>query len=178
MMTRLRRTQDFMCGKGGVCIPAALLSIILYFSDVSSDLYLADQHYDNDDVVWARFTVAFILVPWILSLLEALGAVCRDFSKRHLIFLVAALFNVYPVAPLFLAIWRHCTGDKPAAVREEQLSCTLRLHEILFESLPQLLLQLYIASRTNHLNILAAFAISTSLASFVHGFVEAIFADL
>ena len=46
-----------------------ILSIGLYVSDIGTDGFRARGYYDSGDVNWFRFTLAFILIAYVLTLL-------------------------------------------------------------------------------------------------------------
>ena len=136
-------------------IPLCVLGSCLYVSDVASDIQLAIRYFEEGHVKWGICTVAFIVIPWAATLMSFIATAVAKFRKDELdmetvIMLIMALFNVAPIGILALAAWEFWKGDLTKANEKKSTSQLLQFNEILFESLPQLSLQLYIRFKICH----------------------------
>ena len=83
-------------------ITLALLTSILYFTDIGLDIKLAVRYFESGDVNWASCTTAFIAIPWFFmgfgaAILLVAGAV--NLTKG---------FNIFP--RLFAAVLAIAIG--------------------------------------------------------------------
>ena len=165
-------------------LPSLLFSAILYVLDIGSDIWLAVQYFTEGDLWWGSLTVAFIVVPWIVSWVLPFCAWTNDpnskvrNNKEENFFHIASFVNLVPVAALAVSardFWR----GKIADAEEEKLGAELlRLIEIFFEAAPQASLQLYVLARKNRLDALLIAAIVTSLLSVAYGLTKGVVAAL
>ena len=167
-------------------LPLVLLSIISYLADVWSDIFLAIRYINQGDIWWGSLTACFVIVPWISYGIYAFVSF-RNIQqrqnpqisyKRELFPFILALFNLYPVALLLLAAKKYWNRECKFAKDDKSNSQFFRLFEILFESVPQASLQIYIAAQQNHVDSLLIFSIVTSLISVSIGMTGAIVAVL
>ena len=52
--------------KGKTSLLALLMSFILYFMDIISDIYVAFQYYKNGEIWWSAITLVFVIVPHVI----------------------------------------------------------------------------------------------------------------
>ena len=149
-----------------------LLSAILYVVDVFSDVALAIQYFGDGNVAWGRWTTAFIVIPWILTLAFICCSCCQNGWNRSEppYMFVAAVMNLFPVLLLVTAALQHWRDDTQTAKDSKSLADIFRVIEVSFEALPQSVLQIYIAGQTNHLDLLLIVSIASSLFSISSGY--------
>ena len=142
------------------------LSIILYISDICTDIVLAYHHFANGDQGWGGLTVFFIVFSWYLS---AFVACVRRESKKTRLFYVSTVLNLYPVLVRLESMLERWRGDKNAAKTKSETAKLAQRLLNLGESYPQLCLQIYIVGYENRFDALSLFSIATSLASVSFG---------
>ncbi|CAN0298730.1 unnamed protein product, partial [Ectocarpus sp. 13 AM-2016] len=104
-----------------------IVPVVLGYADLASDLYTAVSYYEANDFVWFGLGLFFALGPAIIVSLFFLSGV--GWFRR---FLVATQLSLLAEA------WKTVDGGDYSPVL-----ALVRVVEPLFESVPQLLLQLY-----------------------------------
>ena len=144
--------------------PLIFAFTLLYFSDIFSDVTLGIRHLLNDNVWWGGLTLTFVAMPLLYALF------CSLIDGRRQNF----FHSDYNVAPLFAILGLHPIAHKLKASmstsREERqewryMAVDMLVVELVFETIPQLILQLYIVGHTNEVDLLTILTIFTSLLS-------------
>ena len=71
-----------------------IISGVLYVVDVGTDVALAVHFFNEGDVYWGRWTLAFIIIPWILHFTYFLYNCGRGDPHTTCCGFLLALFNL------------------------------------------------------------------------------------
>jgi hypothetical protein len=153
-----------------------ILSSLMYVADVVSDLILAVRYRKQGHKNWGGFTTVFIAIPW--TLLAILGAywACA-FSgganaREYQFVAVMGVFGLLPVGLSILSLKNSFAGSEGDAKESKQEAVAVRIVEVVFEAIPQVGLQMYIAGYTNKIDIVLLVSIVSSLTSATMGLVN------
>ena len=164
-----------------------------YYLDIGSDVSLAVRYFQEGHYYWAAFTTAFIVLPWIVTLLilPRSSPVILErqniSSSRFLCFrlygyhdelgrqrLAAAFF----VTPLYFKLnalkAKSKQGNSQKALDLKMVWVGALLVELVLESFMQSALQLYIVSKTNKVDTLLLLSILSSFFSLATGMVQVV----
>ncbi|XP_046853630.1 uncharacterized protein LOC124446793 [Xenia sp. Carnegie-2017] len=146
--------------KGKVCLAVLVISFILYIMDVVSDIYVAIQHYRNDDKWWCVITVIFVLIPhFIINTYAACVNVNFLWIRREKSLMMWLLqISIFTTFKHEFFKWKRKYWKKSDEnVSQYSADITLSLHhtylcvvEAFGESAPQCCLQNYIMLRYWH----------------------------
>ena len=168
------------CGSCGIyCsyawfVATALFSSCLYIFDVGSDIALAIRHFSSGDFYWGSWTIVFIVMPWILFLIPII--LMRKNIERLSLLIFFGIFNLVPVALLLEALRRLCCQRNWLKAQEyKRFSVWSRVLEVVLESLPQVLLQLYILAQNNNFDYFVMLTIISSIVSLALGSTRGVF---
>ena len=149
-------------------MPPRLIHVTTFFYvlDIGSDVVLGIRFLVNGDVGWGQLTLLFVALP--LTTL-ALVSCCRwavNDNARKLFGLhrcVGPCFAALGLAPIAYQV----NAENLAANGETDLSrwraSVAFMYEAILEAIPQLTLQLYIASKNNSIDWLSLLSIGSSL---------------
>jgi hypothetical protein len=140
-----------------------IVGLLLYLSDLGSDIYVAVQYWKNDDVWWFGIPVIiFIVVPSIIVNITAtvqIFKLWKDMAKHVLGGrLTLAFFQLSVVAHYIETI----RSPGPFAI---YVLASLRYLQAITESAPQLCLQLYVMLRQQYFPSYTLVSTSLSLLS-------------
>ena len=150
-----------------------IVGLLLYLFDVGSDIYVAVQHWKNNDVWWFGMTTGFIVLPSIIVNITVIVQVFNFWrfimAILQLSFVVRYIETVispYLPAPAWsedlslerpATIWNETTSRYPPVTRRSETTSPdrrrlyfltkLRYLETITRSAPQLCLQVYIMLR-------------------------------
>ena len=169
--------------KERIFIPLIIGNAIGYIVDVGSDVVLGGRYFEDGDSSWGTATVSCVLLAYLTNLARATlkwrkcskHEVYGPITRRRF---VAAILNLYPLAILFDSAQKKLTGDFEEAQDLKSVANFVGFIEVLCESTPQLILQLYIVSRTNRMDFLVAFSMLTSLWSVASGICKGVAASM
>ena len=150
-----------------------IVGLLLYLFDVGSDIYVAVQHWKNNDIWWFGMTTGLIVLPSIIVNIIVIVQVFNFWrfimAIMQLSFVVRYIETVispYPPAPAWsedlsldrpATIWSETRSPNPPVTRRSETTSPDRRHlyflaklrylETITKSAPQLCLQVYIMLR-------------------------------
>ena len=180
---------------------SVLKPLCLYLNDVYSDLLLSIQYFGNGDVNWGTVTLIFFAVPFLIFTLlsvrryryvdKKMIPISIIFGFPNALLVEAEVIEVNAKKAEEKAVKEAAAQPKEAArIRREaaeaekeaeedaqslkKMALAARLFEIVFESLPQLCLQLYIAGHQNLIpvGVFQIGSIVSSVISIVSGLIN------
>ena len=142
------------CYRWCVRIPFGVVSTLLYYADVLSDVMLAQDLFATHNPVWGSLTVAFIVVQYAACYVGVLLYIRTVYGACHCYFVAFALLG-FPLGPLVLDVlmflepltllWCLCCSQLRYLLPAYRATRTLI--EVTLEGMPQSILQLYIFAR-------------------------------
>ena len=115
------------------------VGLVLYIFDLGSDIYVAVQHWKNDEPWWFGLTVGFICVP---SIIVNFAAIIQTMN----IWTCTTAFSQLSIVARYLEAIAE-PDAKSGAFSRTYLLAILRYVETITESAPQWCLQVYIMLR-------------------------------
>ena len=160
-----------------------LLLTTPYYIDIGSDVSLAVRYFQEGHYYWAAFTTAFIVLPWIVTLLILPWKCCIWFFgmklyQYHDEFRWQRLAAAFFVTPLYFKLnalkGKSKRGNSTKARELKLVWVGALLVELVLESFMQSALQLYIVSKTNKVDTLLLLSILSSFFSLSTGMVQVV----
>ena len=150
--------------------PSILLGTGFYLFDTMSDLILGLRHIREDHHSWGALTLLFFVAPIFFSFCQSLikEDQRRPFDAKHNIGWCFALFALNPAVNQLMArkySTKSATPNFDKWSTYTQYSSLLYLNEMLWEAIPQFVLQLYIVIAENRISLLAFISIFFSCVS-------------
>ena len=150
--------------------PLILIITIIYYSDIISDVALGIRHLLDGNSFWGVLTLFFFALPLIMAWIEARSnqSQQRFFGSVYNVGPTFAVMGLLPIANKLVAEISTKEGER---WRSKRQAASLFLFELLYETTPQLILQIMFVSQNNNLDFLTTFTILSSLLSIsVNGF--------
>ena len=144
-----------------------LLATILYYFDIGSDVVLGIRYLVDGDIWWGQLTLAFVAFPLLVAFAPGCAPTVNRSTKRlfglpHNVGPCFAAVGLFPIANQVDAAKMAANGVADLS-RPKIHASLVFIIEMLSEAVPQLTLQLYIASKTNSLDWLEILSMGSSL---------------
>ena len=110
------------------------LAILLYFTDILSDVVLSFEYFLNGDYYWGAFTIGLVIQPWVLFVLFALFR----YHMGHQSTMCGGVLFFFPPLYSITAIKQKWRGEEEAAKATIHKRNYVNNIEIIGEALPQL----------------------------------------
>ena len=144
--------------------PGLLFAFLLHYFDIVTDVTLGISYLLDGHLIWGCLTLFFAALPLFFAI------VVSHVSLNHRRFFdsvydVGRLFAVLGLLPIASKLKAKVTNDPQERIFSKRVAAFMVYLELLMETIPQLVLQMYIVSQTEAISLLTWLTIVSSLLS-------------